>query len=261
MRLATWNINSVRLRLDPLQRVLSVLDPDLICLQEIKVETDAFPASAIAAMGYPHQVVQGFKAYNGSAILSRVPLEPVVPIRWCGRDDGRHAAARLPGGEEVHSLYIPSGGNEPDPEVNEKFAHKLDFLSELAGWCADGEPGRRILLGDFNVAPLETDVWSHTQLLNVVSHTPIEVEKLRRVQSGWGWIDAVRAFVPPEERLYTWWSYRNRTWPGSDRGRRLDHIWVTPELGSGLRSAQVLREARGWPNPSDHVPVMVEIDL
>lgn len=261
MRLVTWNINSVRLRLDLLRRVLSTLDADLICLQEIKVETEAFPAEAIAAMGYPHQVVQGFKGYHGTAILSRVPLKRSRPVKWCGRDDGRHAVARLPGGEEIHSLYIPAGGDIPDRQQNDKFAHKLDFVSELADWCAARKPGRRILLGDFNIAPLETDVWSHKQLLTVVSHTPVEVDGLSRVRESWGWVDAVREFIPPEQPLYTWWSYRNRTWPGSDRGRRLDHIWVTPRLAPKLKGAQVLREARGWPGPSDHVPVSVDIDL
>ena len=261
MRLATWNINSVRLRLELLHRVLTTLDADLICLQEIKVETGAFPAERIAAMGYPHQVVQGFKGYNGTAILSRVPLRRGQPVRWCGRDDGRHAVARLPGGAEVHSLYIPAGGDIPDPRQNEKFAHKLDFVAELAAWCAARSPGRRILLGDFNIAPLETDVWSHKQLLNVVSHTPVEVDGLDRVRRSWGWVDAVREFIPPEQPLYTWWSYRNRSWPGSDRGRRLDHIWVTPRLAPRLEGAHVLREARGWPHPSDHVPVSVDIDL
>ena len=261
MRVATWNVNSVRLRLDLLARAARVLDPDVVCLQEIKVETERFPAAAVADIGYPHQVVEGFKGYNGVAILSRRPLKPLRPNPWCGRRDGRHAAARLEGGVEIHSLYVPAGGDVPDRELNEKFAHKLDFVAELAEWCAERRPGRRIWAGDFNIAPLETDVWSHRQLLNVVSHTPAEVSGLERAMAAWGWCDAVRAHIPPEERLYTWWSYRNRTWPGSDRGRRLDHIWVTPRLRPRLRGAQVLREARGWPNPSDHVPVAVDIDV
>ena len=261
MRVATWNVNSVRLRLDLLARAARVLDPDVVCLQEIKVETERFPAAAVADIGYPHQVVEGFKGYNGVAILSRRPLKPLRPNPWCGRRDGRHAAARLEGGVEIHSLYVPAGGDVPDRELNEQFAHKLDFVAELADWCAERRPGRRIWAGDFNIAPLETDVWSHRQLLNVVSHTPAEVAGLERAMAAWGWCDAVRAHIPPEERLYTWWSYRNRTWPGSDRGRRLDHIWVTPRLRPRLRGAQVLREARGWPNPSDHVPVAVDIDV
>jgi exodeoxyribonuclease-3 len=117
-----------------------------------------------------------------------------------------------------------------------------------------------LLFGDLNVAPLETDVWSHKQLLKVVSHTPVEVEALARLAASRGWVDAVRHFVPPEQRLYTWWSYRARDWQAADRGRRLDHIWVSPRLAPALAGAEVLRAARGWPTPSDHVPVIVDLD-
>ena len=117
-----------------------------------------------------------------------------------------------------------------------------------------------VLAGDLNVAPLETDVWSHKQLLKVVSHTPIEVALLERLQRSLDWVDAVRHFVPPEQKLYSWWSYRARDWAASDRGRRLDHVWVTPELAGALRGATVARELRGWKRPSDHVPVVVDLD-
>jgi exodeoxyribonuclease-3 len=116
-----------------------------------------------------------------------------------------------------------------------------------------------VLLGDLNIAPLETDVWNHRALLKVVSHTPVEVEALLDLQASHGWIDAVRRFIPPSERLYTWWSYRAQDWAASDRGRRLDHIWITPPLAARLRAARVLRRARGWPQPSDHVPVTVDL--
>ncbi len=116
-----------------------------------------------------------------------------------------------------------------------------------------------IAVGDFNIAPLETDVWSHKQLLKVVSHTPVEVDRLGRLQSAGGFIDAVRHFVPREKRLYTWWSYRARDWAASDRGRRLDHVWVTPSLVGALSETRVHRDSRGWGKASDHVPVMVSI--
>ena len=261
MRITTWNINSVRLRLATLARVVEAVRPDIICLQEIKAENGVFPAAEIAELGYPHQIVRGMKSYNGVAILSRDRLAEGDSRDWCGRSDCRHAAAVLGGGVELHNFYVPAGGDIPDPEQNDKFAHKLDFVCEMTEWFSQRETGRWILVGDLNIAPLETDVWSHKQLLKVVSHTPVEVERLGRLMEGSGWIDAVRRFVPPEEHLYTWWSYRNRTWPGSDRGRRLDHVWVTPALGDGLRGAEVLREVRGWDRPSDHVPVTVDIDL
>ena len=259
MRVATWNVNSIRARLDALARVLETLRPDVLCLQETKVEDGLFPAAAVAALGYPHQLVNGIKGYNGVAILSRVPLAEQPRRLWCGRDDGRHLAARLPDGVELHNFYVPAGGDVPDPARNDKFAHKLDFIAEMTAWFADAPPGGRILVGDLNIAPLETDVWSHRQLLGVVCHTPVEVAGLDGLMAGHGWIDAVRRIIPPERHLYTWWSYRNRSWPGSDRGRRLDHIWITSAIASRLRGAQVLREARGWPNASDHVPVTIDL--
>ena len=124
-----------------------------------------------------------------------------------------------------------------------------------------GDGARIVLLGDLNIAPLETDVWSHRQLLNVVSHTPVETEAMIRWQRSYGFVDAVRTVIPPERKLYTWWSYRNRDWAASNRGRRLDHIWLSPALAPGLVTAEVLREARGWAEPSDHVPVTVELEV
>jgi exodeoxyribonuclease-3 len=261
LRIATWNINSVRLRIETLAMVARELAPDVICLQEIKVETDAFPHDDIAALGFEHRLVRGMKGYNGVAILSKVPIEEGDSRDWCGREDARHVVAHLPGGAELHNFYVPSGGDIPDRDENDKFAHKLDFLAELTDWCAGLKPGKRIMVGDFNIAPLEADVWSHKQLLGVVSHTPVEVEALDGVMTAHGWVDAVRRFVPADEKLYSWWSYRNRTWPGSDRGRRLDHVWVTPALEPALKDAAILREARGWDKPSDHVPVWIDIEL
>lgn len=261
LRITTWNVNSVRIRLDVLRRIAETAGSDIICLQETKVIDDDFPHEAIAAMGFAHRLVHGMKSYNGVAILSRVPIENSGAWHWCGHEDCRHLVAELPGGTELHNVYVPAGGDIPDPVENDKFAHKLQFLSELGKQFAAMDQAKRILVGDLNIAPLETDVWSHKQLLDVVSHTPVEVEHLNRLMASHQWIDAVRHFIPPEERLYTWWSYRNRTWPGSDRGRRLDHFWVTPSLKKSLKGAEVLNEARTWEKPSDHVPVTVTLAI
>jgi exodeoxyribonuclease III len=261
LRLATWNINSVRLRIDNICRLIAEWAPDVLCLQETKTPDELFPSETIEALGYRHRLVHGMKGYNGVAILSRVPFETPETRSWCAREDCRHAIAVLPGGIELHNIYVPAGGDIADPEVNPKFAHKLQFLDELAAWFAEerreGPP--MIAVGDLNIAPLEADVWSHKQLLSVVSHTPVEVERLGRLQGAGGFVDAVRHFVPAPERLYTWWSYRARDWAASNRGRRLDHIWTTSGLVGELSEARVFRDSRSWDKASDHVPVMVTI--
>ncbi len=147
----------------------------------------------------------------------------------------------------------------PDRTQNPKYGHKLDFIAETRLWfAARSGLARSVLVGDLNIAPLENDVWSHKQLLGVVSHTPPETEGLDAWMRA-GFVDAVRHFVPAGQKLYSWWSYRNKDWRASDRGRRLDHVWVTPDLEPGLISQTILRDARDWPQGSDHVPVCVEM--
>ena len=262
LTLATWNINSVRLRIGNVRRFIAETQPDVLCLQETKSPDEHFPREAFDELGYTHQLVHGMKGYNGVAIVSRVALGESGTQSWCKRKDCRHGMVTLPGGIELHNIYIPAGGDIPDPAVNAKFAHKLQFLDEITAWFgAERQPEKpMIVVGDLNIAPLETDVWSHKQLLSVVSHTPIEVEKLGRLRDSARFVDAVRRFVPAEQRLYSWWSYRARDWSLSDRGRRLDHIWVTAPLQPSLAAAEVHRAARGWEKASDHVPVVVRFD-
>ena len=262
MRIATWNVNSVRRRGEALARLAADRAPDVICLQETKVADPLFPRELFDDLGYPHRLVYGQKSYHGVAIVSRVPLAEPRRHEWWGKPDARHVSAVLPGGAVLHNFYIPAGGDVPDPETNPKFAHKLGMIDELAAWFRDeSRCARQVLVGDLNVAPLETDVWSHRQLLKVVSHTPVEVAALGALQESRRWVDAVRRFIPPEEKLYSWWSYRARDWSASDRGRRLDHVWVTPALENSLTGAEVLRAARGWPRPSDHAPVIVDLAI
>jgi exodeoxyribonuclease-3 len=262
MRIATWNINSLRLRQGLLRDLATGLNPDVICLQETKVPDEVFPHDAPAAAGYKHYVFAGMKSYNGVAIFSRHPLTRLDAPNWCGRSDCRHLRVMVGDGDaaiELNNFYVPAGGDIPDRTQNEKFGHKLDFLTEVTKWfAARTKMSRSVVVGDLNIAPGEHDVWSHKQLLDVVSHTPIEVEKLRAWQET-GFYDAVRHFVPAGEKLYSWWSYRNRDWRGSDRGRRLDHVWVTDDLKTSLKEYAILRDARDWDRTSDHVPVMVDI--
>ncbi len=262
MRIATWNINSLRLRLPLLERLIAALDPDVICLQETKVPDDLFPTEAPARLGYPHFAYRGMKGYNGVAIFSRRKLVPAAAPDWCNKGDCRHlqVGVQAKGGAiALHDFYVPAGGDLPDRTANPKFAHKLDFVAEATAWFArGGVRPRTVLVGDLNIAPLENDVWSHRQLLDVVSHTPVEVAHLGAWQAT-GFTDAIRHFVPADEKLYTWWSYRNRDWRASDRGRRLDHIWVSGDLVAKLKRYEILKDARDWQQSSDHVPVMLEI--
>jgi exodeoxyribonuclease-3 len=262
LRVATWNINSLRLRSPLLKGLVSALEPDVICLQETKVPDALFPAEVAPALGYPHAVFRGMKGYNGVAILSRLPmvLHEAAPD-WCAKGDCRHLGVSLDTGDtpfELHNFYVPAGGDVPDCDQNPKFAHKLNFIAETRAWCATRPPQRTILVGDLNIAPLDHDVWSHRQLLNVVSHTPPETAGLIAWQDT-GFTDAIRHFVPADQKLFTWWSYRNRDWRASDRGRRLDHVWASADLAGLLRRQVVLKDARDWPQSSDHVPVCVEL--
>ncbi len=261
---ATWNINSVRLRIGLVTRFLEEYRPDILCLQETKCQDGQFPMAEFRRAGYAHAAIHGQKGYHGVAIVSRHPIARSEGLHFCGKTDARHISAAFgpeAGGVTVHNFYVPAGGDIPDPEANEKFAHKLSFLDEMKAWGNDRNPAgsKAVLVGDLNVAPLETDVWSHRQMLKVVSHTPIECGKLLDAQSSGGWVDAVRALRPEPEKVYTWWSYRAADWASSDRGRRLDHVWVSPDLAPDVSRTEILRNARGWDRPSDHVPVIVTV--
>jgi len=263
MKLATWNINSVRLRIGLAKRFLKEHQPDAIALQETKVINDLFPRAAFAELGYVHQAIHGQKGYHGVAILSRVPFREQFSNEFCSNSDCRHIQVTFENGVELHDFYVPAGADVPDPAVNPKFAHKLAFLREMAQFF--DKRGRRcdpvVMVGDLNVAPLENDVWSHKQLLGVVSHTPVETGLLAQVKASFDWTDVTREFVPASEKSYSWWSYRAADWAASDRGRRLDHIWVSPALKGAVKSQQIVRKMRGWKLASDHVPVVMELEL
>ena len=258
--IATWNINSVRLREALVRKLLKDEAPDILCLQECKSPVEKMPAESFARLGYNWMIARGQKGYNGVAILSRLPIEDAGHRDFCARGDARHVAGRLENGVTIHNYYVPAGGDVPDREVNGKFGHKLDFLTEMRDWFAAERPQRSILVGDLNIAPREDDVWSHKQLLKVVSHTPVEVDHLAEAQGAGGWVDVTRANIP-EGRLYSWWSYRARDWDAADKGRRLDHVWASPDIAAAGHGSRILRAVRGWEKPSDHAPVFATFDL
>jgi exodeoxyribonuclease III len=264
MKIATWNINSVRLRIGLAARFLREYQPDVLALQETKCPNELFPAKDFAKLGYVHQAVHGQKGYHGVAIVSRLPFTAEASDDYCREGHCRHLRVTFANGVELHDFYVPAGGDIADPAVNPKFDHKLDFLKRLVRAFAKRKDGAKtpvVLVGDLNVAPLENDVWSHKQLLNVVSHTPVETDLLAQARAAFDWCDVTRAFVPPDKKIYSWWSYRAADWEASDRGRRLDHIWVSPALRDGLRDHKIVKKVRGWEKTSDHVPVIVDIDI
>ena len=258
--LATWNINSVRLRSPLVQKFLTEEAPDVLCLQECKSPVDKIPLADFEALGYGHMVARGQKGYNGVAILSRLPLEDAGHIDWCQKGDARHVAARLENGVTIHNCYVPAGGDVPDRSVNDKFGHKLDFVAEMRDVFRDSLPEKSILVGDLNIAPREDDVWSHKQLLKVVSHTPVEVEAFEEARAAGKWVDITRQDIP-EGQVYSWWSYRSPDWDAADKGRRLDHIWASGDIGAAGHSSRILRHVRGWEKPSDHAPVLATFDI
>jgi exodeoxyribonuclease-3 len=258
--LATWNINSVRLREGLVARLMAEEAPDILCLQECKSPVEKMPLETFRALGYAHAVARGQKGYNGVAILSKLPLEEAGSFDLVGLGHARHVAARLENGVTIHNFYVPAGGDVPDREVNEKFGQKLDYVAEMRDWSRKEKPRKAILAGDLNIAPREDDVWSHKQLLKIVSHTPIEVEHLGEAREAGNWVDITRQDIP-EGLLYSWWSYRAPDWDVADKGRRLDHIWATPDIASAGYGSRILRAARGWEQPSDHAPVFATFDL
>lgn len=263
--IATWNINSVRLRLPLVEKLLVEHRPDILCLQETKCPDELFPLEPLHALGYPHIEIHGQKGYHGVATISRRPLNAIERRKFCEIPDSRHLSVTFEAGGRtvlLHNFYVPAGGDEPDPDINPKFRHKLDFVAEMNAVRAEhDEVSASILVGDLNIAPMEHDVWSHKQLLRVVSHTPVETESFEAMRKAGAWVDLMRLNTPDEQKLYTWWSYRAANWELSDRGRRLDHVWSSPNLVPQFAGYDILRVARGWDRPSDHVPVIARFDF
>ena len=260
--IASWNINSVRLRLPQVARIIAEQQPDVLCLQEIKVKEELFPAAAFADLGYTHQAIHGQKGYHGVATLSRIPFRDHSRYDWQDNGEARHVGVELLGqgqGVVIENVYIPAGGDVPDRAVSPKFGQKLDFLERMTRW-ADALDRPTLIVGDFNIAPLPCDVYDHKALLKVVSHTPIECEALGRFRDAHGWTDIGRHYIPAPERNYSWWSYRS-FWRQKDQGRRLDHMWASPDLARQSKAHRIIEETRRWEQPSDHVPLITEFDL
>ncbi|MDP2245163.1 exodeoxyribonuclease III [Pseudomonas sp.] len=263
LRLATWNINSVRPRGELIGRMVDEVAPDVLCLQEIKCQTAEFPRQMFEDLGFSHFRIAGQKGWHGVAIASRHPIEDAQPLEVCREGHARCVGAKI-AGVEIHNFYIPAGGDTPDRALNPKFDHKLDFYEGLTRELAKRDPKAPLVVtGDLNVAPGEFDVWNHRYMSKIVSHTPVEIEAFRAMQASLGLINLVREAAPEPEKLASWWSYRAADFRQSNRGLLLDHILVTPGLrdaafATGRAQARIHDDVRGWDKPSDHAPVTAD---
>lgn len=259
MKISSWNINSVRLRKELIKYLIEKESPDIILLQETKCVNEEFPSEFFNKIGFIHQYFEGEKSYNGVAILSRIAFENPFSLSFCN-DNKRHISVRV-NDVEIHNFYVPAGGDIPDVRVNEKFKHKLDFISNMQKWFKDNrdKSDKMILCGDLNIAPFEHDVWSSKQLKNIVSHTDIERESMNNLRNELEWVDCSRKFIPSTEKSYSWWSYRNKDWKKSNRGRRLDHIWVSKPLEPILTEYHTFPYFRDCEKPSDHIPILISL--
>jgi exodeoxyribonuclease III len=266
LRLATWNVNSVRLRAEQVGRFLDEQAPDVLCLQEIKCQAGEFPRAAFEAAGLPHIKIAGQKGWHGVAIASRLPIEEVAPLNACREGHARCVGGKI-AGIEVHNFYIPAGGDVPDRALNPKFDHKLDFYETLTAEMARRDPKAPLaIVGDLNVAPGEHDVWNHKYMSKVVSHTPVEIAAMAALQASLGFIDLPREAAPEPAKMFSWWSYRAADFRKSNRGLRLDHILVTPGLReaafrTGRAEARIHDDVREWERPSDHAPVSADFAI
>ena len=258
MKIITWNINSIRLRSSLIYKLLEVENPDILCLQECKSPGKNMPFDNFKSLGYKYSACWGQKSYNGVAFISKLPLVNIETkdILQCG--EARHISS-LVNGVTIHNFYFPAGGDIPDINLNKKFHFKLEYIKEVEKYFNFKKPIKSVLVGDLNIAPEIDDVWDHKKLLNVISHTPIEVNQLKRLQENGPWVDVFRKHNP-DGKFFSWWSYRSKDWKLSNRGRRLDHIWVSADIRNSLDS-YILESARGWDKPSDHVPVVVELKI
>lgn len=254
MRIATWNVNSVRARLDRALAWIDRVQPDLVCLQELKCQAEQFPHEGFLARGY-HAVVHGQKTYNGVGILSRHPLEDAGPIRLLDDDDAARAIAATAGGVRVVDLYVPNG----KAVDSDSYHYKLRWLDGLQRWLeANHTPDQPLILcGDFNIAPDDRDVYDPVGWKDQVLCSDPERERYRRLL-GWGLTDALRNFTE-EAAQYTWWDYRNLGFQ-KRQGLRIDHFLVSAPVLARARSVTIDREERKGAGASDHAPVLLELD-
>mgnify|MGYP001292875276 CR=1 FL=1 len=259
MKLATWNINSIRLRKENVIKFLKKENIDIIFLQETKTIDKFFPESFFYNYGYTHIYFRGEKSYNGVAVLSKIPFKNKSFHNFCNLKDTRHLKIELINNIIIHNFYVPAGGDVPDIKLNVKFKHKIDFMNEMIELLKMEVSKKNIILGDFNIAPSENDVWSHKTLLKQVSHTKVETDVFKKLLEKCSYEDIVRKAFNKEDKIFSWWSYRNKDWKKSNRGRRLDHILVSNNFKKNISNVNIYNHIRGQYKPSDHVPISITL--
>jgi exodeoxyribonuclease III len=252
VRLASWNVNSLRVRLPHLVDWLAAAQPDVACLQETKTEDANFPVAELRAAGY-HAVYCGQRAYNGVAILSRSPIADVTHGIPDFPDDPKRCIAATVGSVRIVCLYAPNG----EAPGTEKYAYKLRWYDALARWMKAlvHRTPELALLGDMNVAPEDRDVHDPQLWRGRILFSAPEKKALNEVKD-WGFVDAYREHVAAGGN-YSWWDYRAAGFR-RNAGLRIDHIWVSPPLAERCTKAWIDKEPRGWERPSDHTPVVAE---
>ncbi|MBL3284934.1 Exodeoxyribonuclease III [Rickettsiales endosymbiont of Paramecium tredecaurelia] len=259
IKIATWNVNSIRLRLELISRFCNLYQPDILLFQETKVIDELFPAEQLAKIGYQYLAFSGQKSYNGVAIASRLPFDRHFVLNFVN-EDKRHIAITIKD-LEIHNFYVPSGGEIADVTLNPKFEHKLKYIDAVQRWFLDhkNERNKYFILGDLNIAPHENDVWCSKYMRNIVSHTPIERAALLDLQKSLNAIDLSHHFFPSEKH-FTWWSYRGASME-KNRGLRIDHAWCSANLLNTIKHIEVAKEVRSWVRTSDHVPLIIELSF
>jgi exodeoxyribonuclease-3 len=260
MRVATWNVNSIKQRVENVVAWLKERAPDIVCLQEIKCVDDAFPREPFEALGYNIKV-HGQKTFNGVAILSKLPFDEATP-RLPGADGDDHArfleavVSTKAGPLRIASLYLPNG----NPPETDKYPYKLKWMDRLIGYARDRlrleEP--LILAGDFNVIPTAADARLPQAWAGDALFLPATREKYRALIN-LGLTDAVRA-ASDDAGLYTFWDYQAGAWQ-KNNGIRIDHLVLSPQAADRLRAAGIDRHVRAWERPSDHVPVWADLAI
>jgi exodeoxyribonuclease-3 len=260
MKIATWNVNSVKARLETVTAWLKDAAPDVVALQEIKSTDDTFPRGAFEDLGYNCET-HGQKTYNGVAILSKRPLEDVTRglPGGDGDDHARYIEAVVTGDHgviRVASIYAPNG----NPVGTEKFPYKLAWLERLHARAQEiltyEEPA--VLMGDYNVIPTDEDCYDPAAWMNDALFQPQSKAALRRIET-LGYQDAFRA-VDTRPGLYTFWDYQAGAWQ-KNNGIRIDFQMLSPQALDRLKTCSIDKRVRGWDKPSDHVPVISEIDI